>query len=107
MNFFSFKKNLLSIINKLDYLSNYDLGGGAILEFGYLIQDKKNILFLITSALGGSILFEHIKINFKHNFILIITILFTNGFVLSLYKGGWCHRIFKMNWIRFHENWSL
>ena len=77
---------VLLTINKLDYLSNYDRGGGAILEFGYLIQDEKNILFLITSALGGSILFEHIKINFKNNFILIVTIFIIYGFPKYLYQ---------------------
>jgi hypothetical protein len=76
----------LSIKGDLHYLSNFTLGGGAILEFGYLIHDKYNIIFLLCSALGGSFIFNIIKNNYKNNFLLIIIILVVFGYPKFLYQ---------------------
>ena len=73
LSFFSliFVFTFLSINGNLQYLSNFTLGGGAILELGYIIHDKYNIIFLLSSALGGSFIFNIIKNDFKYNFILL------------------------------------
>ena len=63
---------LLTLFGKMEYLSNYVLGGGVTLEFGYLVGDKFNTIFLITSAIGLSFLFSFLKFDFKNNFILFL-----------------------------------
>ena len=70
----------------MEYLSNYVLGGGVILEFGYLVGDKFNIIFLITSAIGLSFLFSFLKFDFKNNFILFFLIFIIFGFPKALYQ---------------------
>ena len=76
----------LSINGDLRYLSNFTLGGGAILELGYIIHDKYNVIFLLSSALGGSFIFNIIKNNYKNNFLLLIIILLVFGYPKFLYQ---------------------
>ena len=76
----------LSINGDLRYLSNFTLGGGAILELGYIMHDKYNIIFLLSSALGGSFIFNIIKKNFKNNFLLLIIIFVVFGYPKFLYQ---------------------
>ena len=76
----------LSISGDLQYLSNYTLGGGVILELGYIIHDKYNVIFLLSSALGGSFIFNIIKNNFKNNFVLLILIFVVFGYPKFLYQ---------------------
>lgn len=88
LSFFSliFIFSFLSINGNLQYLSNFKLGGGTILELGYIIHDKYNIIFLLSSALGGSIIFNIIKTNFKNNFILLFLIFIIFGHPKFLYQ---------------------
>ena len=87
-SFFSliFIFSFLLINGNLQYLSNFTLGGGVILEFGYIIHDKYNIIFLLSSALGGSFIFNILKNNFKNNFILLILIFVVFGHPKFLYQ---------------------
>ena len=84
--FFIFVFFILFFNNVLDYLSNYSYGGGVILKFGYLIGDKHNLIFSITSILGGSIVYNFIRENFKHNFLLFICIFFIYGHSIRLFQ---------------------
>lgn len=77
---------LLTLFGKMEYLSNYVLGGGVTLEFGYMVGDKFNIIFLITSAIGLSFLFSFLKFDFKNNFILFFLIFIIFGFPQALYQ---------------------
>ena len=77
---------LLTLFGKMEYLSNYVLGGGVTLEFGYLVGDKFNTIFLITSAIGLSFLFSFLKFDFKNNFILFALIFIIFGFPKALYQ---------------------
>jgi len=74
------------INGNLQYLSNFTLGGGVILKLGYIINDKYNLIFLLSSALGGSFIFNIIKNDFKYNFILFFLILIIYGYPKFLYQ---------------------
>lgn len=76
----------LFLNNYFDYLSNYTYGGGVILKFGYIIGDKSNFLFLISSFLGAIFIFDFIKESFKNNLLLFFTIFIIYGFPMFLYQ---------------------
>lgn len=77
---------ILYLTKNLIYLSEFNLGGGVILKLGYLIGDKHNILFLSTAAIGGLILFNLIKEDFKNNFLVLFLICIFFGFSKYLYQ---------------------
>ena len=77
---------ILFFNNVLDYLSNYSYGGGVILKFGYMIGDKNNILFLLSSIIGASFIINFVKENFIKNGLLFLIIFIIYGFPKSLYQ---------------------
>ena len=76
----------LSFTEHLSYLSTNNYGGGAILKFGYLIKDKYNILFLCSSSLGFSIIYNFVKENLKINSFLFFSIFVIYGFPQHLFQ---------------------
>jgi len=75
----------LSQLGILDYLGNYDLAGGAVLKFNYLIQKNNFLLLLFFSSIGFSVLIQLFKEN-KNNMIILIPILIFFGFPRLLYQ---------------------
>ena len=76
----------LSQMNILNYLGNYDLGGGAILKLNYLIQKNNFLLLLVFSSLGFSILVRFFKEDMRNNMIIILPMLIIYGFTHNLYQ---------------------
>ena len=76
----------LSQMNILNYLGNYDLGGGAILKLNYLIQKNNFLLLLVFSSLGFSILVRFFKEDMRNNMIIILPMLIIYGFTHKLYQ---------------------
>ena len=76
----------LSQINLLDYLSNYKMGGGAILKLNYLIQKKDFLLLLIFSSIGFSILIRLFKEDATNNMVILLPMLIIYGFPKLLYQ---------------------
>ena len=70
----------------LDYLGNYDKGGGAILKLNYLIQKNNFLLLLIFSSLGFGILVRFFKEDMRNNMIIILPMLIIYGFTHKLYQ---------------------
>lgn len=70
---------LLNLTGNFSYLSDYDYGGGAILKFGYLINDNNNFLFLITSSIGFSMIYIFVREEYKKNLILLLPIFIMFG----------------------------
>ena len=58
---------ILYSLGYLNYLSNFTLGGGAILKLNYLIGKEFIFLFVILSSFGLSIIYEIIKEKTKTN----------------------------------------
>lgn len=77
---------ILNFIGYFSYLSNYTLGGGAILKIGYLINDNHNILFLITSSFGFSMIYQFLKENYESNLILFSPIFLIYGFPEKIFQ---------------------
>ena len=76
----------LSQMNILNYLGNYDLGGGAILKLNYLIQKNNFLLLLVFSSLGFSILVRFFKEDMRNNMIIILPMLIIYGSTDTLYQ---------------------
>jgi hypothetical protein len=95
-NFFAKYKNpflfiflvflILSFFGKMNYLSNLELGGGVILEFGKYLNDYYNIIFLITASMGFSFIYSFFKFDLKNSIILFIPIALIFGFPQALYQ---------------------
>ena len=77
---------ILNFTGHLSYLSNYTFGGGAILKFGYYINDSNNLIFLITSSIGFSIIHFFLKEDYKKNLILLLPIFIIYGFPQAIYQ---------------------
>ena len=76
----------LNFTGHLSYLSEYTYGGGAILKIGYLINDNNNLLFLITSSIGFSMIYMFIREDYKKNLILFLPLFIIYGFPKYLYQ---------------------
>ena len=83
--FLKYSKNFLSFfvfliilhfIGMLDYLSNYTIGGGAILKLNYLIKQNNYFLLLIFSSLGFAIIVNLLRDDLKNNAVFILPIFF-------------------------------
>jgi len=70
----------------LNYLGNYDIGGGAILKLNYLIQKNNFLLLLVFSSLGFSILLRFFKEDMKNNMIIILPMFIIYCFTHLLYQ---------------------
>ncbi len=77
---------ILYSLGYLNYLSNFTLGGGAILKLNYLIGKEFIFLFVILSSFGLSIIYEIIKEKPKINGPLLMSILIIFGFPDILYQ---------------------
>ena len=73
-------------LNYLNYLFDLRYGGGAILKLNFLIIEKNIILFLLSSAIGFSIIYILLKENFKYNFCIIFPIFIIYGFPRYLFQ---------------------
>ena len=77
---------ILNFTEHLSYLDDYTYGGGAILKFGYYINDSNNLIFLITSSIGFSIINFFLKEDCKKNLILLLPIFIIYGFPQAIYQ---------------------
>ncbi len=77
---------LLHFIGILEYLSNYSIGGGAILKLNYLIKQNNYFLLIIFSSIGFSIIANLLKDDFKNNIVFIVPIFIIYGFPNLLYQ---------------------
>lgn len=77
---------ILSQLNFLNYLAEYEIGGGAILKLNYLIQKQNYFLLLLFSSIGMSILVRIINEDVKNNLILLIPPLLIIGCANILYQ---------------------
>jgi len=77
---------VLSQLNFLNYLAEYEIGGGAILKLNYLIQKQNYFLLLIFSSIGMSILVRIINENIKNNLIILLPPLLIIGCANILYQ---------------------
>jgi len=93
--FFKYSKTFLSFfvfliilhfIGMLDYLSNYTIGGGAILKLNYLIKQNNYFLLLIFSSFGFGIVVNLLKDDLKNNAVFILPIFVIYGFPNILYQ---------------------
>ena len=73
-------------MNILNYLGNYDTGGGAILKLNYLIQKNNFLLLLVFSSFGFSILVRFFKEDMRNNMIIILPMLIIFCFTHKLYQ---------------------
>ena len=64
---------------KLDHLSKYDFGGGAILKLNYMLKDGNYFLLLFFSTLGCCILMNFLERDFFQNCFLIIPLFIVYG----------------------------
>ena len=76
----------MSFLGQMEYLSNIKLGGGVILEITHFLNDSYNIIFILSSCAGFSIVYYLLKYDIKNNVILLIPILFIFGFPKALYQ---------------------
>ena len=76
----------LSQMGILDYLGNYDKGGGAILKLNYLIQKNNFLLLLIFSSLGFGILVRFFKEDMRNNMIIILPMFIIYCFTHLMYQ---------------------
>ena len=77
---------ILSFFGQMEYLLNLRLGGGVILEIGHFFNDKYNIIFILCSSAGFSIVYYLLKYDFKNNTILLGIIFLIFGFPAALYQ---------------------
>ena len=70
---------ILIYFGKLDYLSKYDFGGGAILKLNYMLKDGNYFLLLFFSTLGCCILMNFLERDFFQNCFLIIPLFIVYG----------------------------
>ena len=77
---------ILTKFGFLDYLGQYDRGGGAVLKVNYLIQKNNFLLLLLFSSIGFSVLFRFIKENKKNNLTFLIPLLLFYCFPNLLYQ---------------------
>jgi len=77
---------ILSHLNFLNYLAEYEIGGGAILKLNYLIQKQNYFLLLLFSSIGMSILVRIINEDVKNNLILLMPPLLIIGCANILYQ---------------------
>ncbi len=77
---------ILSIYGHLEYLYFMNQGGGVILELGQYLNDKLNVIFILTSSIGFSFIYKFLKFDFKNNIILLFPFFLIFGFPLDLYQ---------------------
>tara|TARA_B100001167_G_C16670110_1_gene257343 strand:- start:347 stop:772 length:426 start_codon:yes stop_codon:yes gene_type:complete len=73
-------------LNYLNYLTNLNYGGGAILKLNLLIKEENIFFMLIASALGFSIIYTLLKENFKFNICVLLPIFLIYGFPRYLFQ---------------------
>ena len=73
-------------LNYLNYLTNLNYGGGAILKLNLLIKEENLFFMLIASALGFSIIYRLLKESFKFNICVLLPIFLIYGFPRYLFQ---------------------
>ena len=79
-------------------------GGGVILELGQYLNDKLNVIFILTSSLGFSFIYKFLKFDFKNNIILLFPFFLIFGFPLDLYQDYFEPLIFFLFFLGFIRN---
>jgi len=94
----------LSIFGHLEYLYFMQQGGGVILELGQYLNDKLNVIFILTSSLGFSLIYKFLKFDFKNNIILLLPLFLIFGFPSALYQDYFEPLIFFLFFLGFIQN---
>jgi len=70
---------ILFTMGKLQYLANYEYGGGAILKLNYILIEENYFILLFSSIIGCCLLYSFLKKNFLENAALLLPIFLIYG----------------------------